>query len=153
MGNYYLLKMFKSAALAALATTAAADDLPSEFRWAKKCDWENAPYENYGHFHLLSKPIEKSRDTCLLGMFHVLGLADIDTSLSLDRCEWSYGCISTLAGVDENEDPTDEEGLEYLKKCVEAATEHVPKKGPNPKHLGMACAEAHPNLDGSPFEE
>merc|ERR1712048_388996 len=148
MGNFnFKLNMFKLAALTAVA--AAADmDVPKEYQWVNKCDWEGAPYEKYAHFKGLEK-YNDNRDACLLIGAHIFAVADLDTSLTLDKCEWSYGC---LAFVIDSEDPTEDEFLAAGKKCAKLANKTVPKGGVTLPDVGKACAEEFPTLEGSPFD-
>merc|ERR1711953_528864 len=97
---------------------AAADmDVPKEYKWVNDCEWEETDYTKYAHFNKIEK-FNKSRDACLLIHAHMFAVADLDTSLSLDRCEWSYACVAMTV----KEDASDDEAFEAGKKCAKMAT-------------------------------
>merc|ERR1711934_577776 len=150
-GKFNLLKkMFKY--LAALVALTSASDLPKKYQWAAKCDWEDTDYEKYGHFNKVEKMVD-NRDVCLLAHAHFFATADLDSSFSLDRCEWSYACVTMTLMGEGHEDPTHEQGVAAVKKCVKVATEHINgKDGLSLPEVGADCAKRFPTLKGTPFE-
>ena len=139
--------MYKLAALAAVAY-AKKMDVPEEYEWVNDCDWEGTDYKPYMHFGKILKAVD-NRDVCLLVGAHIFATADLDTSLTLDRCEWSYGCIGAMLEEGDGED----EFIAKGKKCAKIATEHIPEDGITLPDVGKECAKEYPNLDGSPFAE
>lgn len=134
-------------------TTAKKMDVPKEYEWVNKCDWET-DYSRYAAFPAMEKEVD-CRDACLLVHFSMLATADLDHSLSLDRCEWSYACIA----MSHEEGDGEEEGIAKGKACAKAATKHIDaKKGVTPKDIAMDCATQYKNtycpaIDGTPWAE
>merc|ERR1712196_490076 len=109
MGNLFLnqkisLKMkFSTLALLAGLATAKKMKVPKEFQWVNDCDWEGTDYTKYAHFPAVEKLVD-CRDACLLVHFHMFAVADLDHSLSLDKCEWSYACVAMSAEEGDDKD-------------------------------------------------
>merc|ERR1719453_1573010 len=135
--------MFKIAKIASFAASRPWDspeDVPEKHQWALDCDWEHAPYEKMMHFTQIAEHMD-NRDTCLLGGAHMFAIGDLDTTLSLDKCEWSFICLAmSYEEGDEDADLRDK-----AEECVKTATKYIEEDISLPD-VGMACAEAHMTL-------
>merc|ERR1719331_3504304 len=130
--------------LAAAAITMA--DIPAEYKWATKCDYENNDWKKYHRFHELAKHNE-SRDQCLVISTHLFTVADNNDDFKLSKCEHQFGCLAVIS----EDGQTEKQKFENAKKCAVAITKSH-KKGPvTLRTLAELCAEKFPTLEGSPL--
>ena len=136
--------MIGLAAKAAAISFGMKDDIPKQYQWVTKCDFDQE-WENFEHFPKLAPHI-KSRDQCMAIGSYMFTIADVNHDLQLTRCEHTYGCVAAMYKEGQNK-KTD---MSNLKKCVKGITKHHKGKW-TLEDVGAGCAKQFPTLKGSPL--
>merc|ERR1719326_1099840 len=72
----------------------AAADVPAQYKWATKCDYEGQDWDKFAHFSKVAPYTEKNRDTCMLASAYMFGIADVNSNFGLEKCEHMYACLA-----------------------------------------------------------
>merc|ERR1711912_202673 len=116
----------------------AAADVPKQYQWATKCDYDGNDWDKYHRFGYMVSKI-KSRDACMVLGTHMFTVADLNDDLALSKCEHQFACVAALYKKGQSK-KTD---LENAKKCAIGITK-VHKADPGKftlKDMAQGCAD------------
>ena len=135
------------AAFAAMSMVDKAD-VPKQYRWAMKCDYDGQDWDKFQHFNMLHDKV-KSRDQCMGIGSYMFTIQDVDHNMKLDKCEHMYGCLASLYEKGQSEKQDNKNGLKCAKAITAWKKEH-PKRETY-ETVGQICAHEFPSLKGSPL--